>query len=60
MGFNPAFSLSVYGMISSASANALKQYASAPVKRLQIKFSIRDQTHEIIGKAAFVHRNSFS
>ena len=39
MGLRPAFSASVYGMISRASANALKQYASAPVRVLACSIS---------------------
>ena len=35
MGVSPAFSANVYGIISKASANALKQYASLPVNVLQ-------------------------
>merc|ERR1719370_2424786 len=39
MGLRPAFSARVEGIISRASANALKQYASAPVRVLACNIS---------------------
>merc|ERR1719367_1999941 len=41
MGLRPAFSASVYGMTSRASAKALKQYASAPTRVLAYSISFR-------------------
>jgi hypothetical protein len=35
IGFNPAFSARVNGIISNASANARKQYCSIPVRVLE-------------------------
>lgn len=47
MGLKPAFSANVYGMISSASANALKQYASFPI--IVFAWSIKRMLDSISG-----------